>query len=857
MKKRLLGVLLATATFFSAQAQNVRVYGYFPQYRSTTGIQFDKLTDIAYSFINTDANGNLKTSGYSGDAVFGFDITKFTIIKDGAANAGTNLWIALGGADDAHARDNRLNSVSADATKRGRLATQLVQFCVDNGVYGISVDWEFPDPGTEVANHVKLIEELTSEIAASSNSNIKIGVAVGGEYKGSANHLNYIHTDLFNSKANLVDEWHVMAYDFPASYNVNHSSLADAEGSMDGWNGKGMDYSKMLLGVPFYGRNANRSGEIEYNNLGGSAATNFTSDNNSSGWYYNGKTTLEDKIDLAVEKGSEGILIWDLGQDESGTYSLLNAINDKVNTVCPIAKPNLGADKGVCAGNSVTLDPGVTGSGLEYTWTLDGGSSIGSNATLDVNTAGTYIVSITDGGCTKTDEIIIVSGSSITTTGANGCDDEELTLTVNSPASGKSYKWYDQESSGELLHTGNTYAETFASTTTVYVEEASSGVVEYTTSPAVVPDGKNHAWAGTEWTFRTAQLLVAETDLKVKSLRIIASKESGITFNVKVIDASNAPNYTAVAEVGPFTSSADGSAATWEYVPFDFDVNLELNSGEYFIYIEPVSGDEANYGFVNSYNLENSEVGTYTLKAGMHQATKIENGFPNFSPTDMGAAYGPFLNWKIETGANASCGRTAATASVVNCGPPDVIIVSPKNTETYVNTEVIDFEATATDGGAVTSVVFEVYKGFTKVATIPTTKDGTTYTGTWTPTQSGDDYEFKVIATDDDSNESEAFMDFDVDLDVSTKDAILSNSVNVYPSPATDNFNVAFDLGKNSNVEILILNAVGALVDTQTLSNQIGTQLVNISTREFNNGLYYVKVKAGNNVITKTINVIK
>ena len=66
-------------------------------------------------------------------------------------------------------------------------------------VSGISVDWEFPDPGTEVANHVKLIEELTSEIAASSNPNIKIGVAVGGEYKGSANHLNYIHTDLFNS----------------------------------------------------------------------------------------------------------------------------------------------------------------------------------------------------------------------------------------------------------------------------------------------------------------------------------------------------------------------------------------------------------------------------------------------------------------------------------------------------------------------------------------------------------------------------------------------------------------------------------------------------------------------------------
>ena len=345
--------------------------------------------------------------------------------------------------------------------------------------------------------------------------------------------------------------------------------------------------------------------------------------------------------------------------------------------------------------------------------------------------------------------------------------------------------------------------------------------------------------------------------MKVKSLRVIASKERGITFNVKVIDASNAPNYTAVKEVGPFTSTADGSAQDWEYVPFDFDVNLELNAGSYFVYIEPASGDEGNYGFVNSYNLENTEPGTYTLRAGMHQATKIEDGFPNFSPTDMGAAYGPFLNWKIETGANASCGRTAATASVVNCGPPDVTIISPTNALTYINTEEISFKATATDGGAVTGVVFEVYKGTEKVGTVPTTKDGTTYTGTWTPTQSGDDYEFKAIATDDDNNDSEAFMDFDVDLDVSVSESILNNTVNVFPSPATENFNVTFELGTNNDVEILILNSVGALVQTENLSNQIGTQLVNISTREFNNGLYYVKVKAGNNVITKTVNVIK
>ena len=484
MKKNLLGVLFVVAVFISSHAQNVRVLGYFPQYRGTSGVQYDKLTDIAYSFINPNSNGSLKTNGYSGDRVFGFDMTKFTTIKDGCANAGTNLWIALGGADDAHLRDNRLNSVSGNSSYRNKLAEDLVEFCITHGVYGISVDWEFPDPGTQVNNHVLLLEAIDSEINSSSNPNIEVSVAVGGETKGTVNHMAYIHTDLFGSKGDLVDEWHVMAYDFPntPSYNANHSSLKDAEDCMEGWELKGMDYSKMLLGVPFYGRNSNRTGEIEYNNLTGSASTNYNSDI-SGQWYYNGKTTLEDKIDLAVEKGSLGILIWDIGQDRAeGDYSLLDAIDDKVNLVCPISKPNLGPDKGVCAPNTLILDPSVTGSELTYTWSKDGGGSIGTSATLEVSEAGTYKVSISNGSCTKEDEIVIVSGSSVTTTSASGCNDENLTLSVNSPVSGKSYQWYDEETAGSLLFTGSDYTATFSENTTVFVEEVSGGVDTYYSS---------------------------------------------------------------------------------------------------------------------------------------------------------------------------------------------------------------------------------------------------------------------------------------------------------------------------------------------------------------------------------------
>lgn len=867
MKKRLLGLLFIVAVFFSSQAQNVRVLGYFPQYRSTTGVQYDKLTDIAYSFINPNSNGSLKTNGYSGDRVFGFDMTKFTSIKDGCANAGTNLWIALGGADDAHLRDNRLNSVSGNSTYRNKLAEDLVDFCITHGVYGISVDWEFPDPGTQVNNHVLLLEAIDSKINSSSNPNIKVSVAVGGETKGTVNHMAYIHTDLFNSKDDLVDEWHVMAYDFPntASYNANHSSLKDAEDCMEGWELKGMDYSKMLLGVPFYGRNSSRTGEIEYNNLTGSSSTNFNSDI-SGQWYYNGKTTLEAKIDLAVEKGSLGILIWDIGQDRAeGDYSLLDAIDDKVNQVCPISKPNLGPDKGVCAPNSVTLDPNVTGSGLTYTWTKDGGSSVGSGTTLEVSEAGTYKVSISNGNCTKEDEIVIVSGSSVTTTGASGCNDENLTLSVNSPVSGKSYQWYDQESAGNLLFTGSSYTTTFSENTTVYVEEVSGGVDTYYSSVTATPDGEFHGWAGTQYTFRVAQMLEVEKALTVKSLRLMAKKSTGITFNVKIIDASNAPNFVDVENVGPFTVPSDGSAQSWEYLPFDFDLDVELPVGLYLLYVEPSAGDEENYGVILNYTKEDSESGVYTLKESTFQSSELdESGYPNFGlsypPEDDNgdlAAYGPFLSWKLETGANASCGRTSATASVVSCAPPVISITSPADNSNWYTNNTIDFEADITDESAVTSVTLEVYKGGSLYATVPTTKDGSTYTASWTPTESGNDYMFKVTATDDNSNETNVDIDFNVDLNVNTTEIISGNSVNVYPSPASDNFNVAFDVTSNNNIDIFILNSVGAVVKSKNLSNISGAQNINFDASELANGLYFIKLKSGVNMITKTVNISK
>jgi GH18 family chitinase len=821
MKNRLLVFCTILSIFFTSvvvQAQTT-VLGYFPSYRATNVIRYDKLTDIVFSFINPDASGNLITNN-PGDALYGFDNNKFVVVRDNAASNNVRLWIALGGADSGEQRAARLSSVSGNATTRARLVSQFVQFAIDNGCYGIDIDWEFPKTPQAKANHLALMQALNTEIANSSNPNLQVSIAVGGEYTGSVNHIQYLDPSLFTTNANLVDKWHIMAYDFPSSYGTNHSSLADAQGSMDGWNAMGVPYSKMVLGVPFYARNSNRSSELMYSQLGGTASTNYNNDS-YNGWYYNGKPTLEAKMQLTSDKGAAGILIWDLGQDRAaGNFSLLDAIDAKAATLCPVPKANLGPDKGVCLGQSTTLDAGVAAAGgRTFVWKRNGTITGGNTTTIDVNQAGTYTVEITQGGCTRDDEIVIVTGSSVTTQNASGCDDETLTVSVNSPAQGKTYKWFDAESGGLQLGTGNSYSDVFASNTTVYVEEASDGVVSYTSDPQTIPlqanniDPVAYSWAGGQYTQLCAQMIVVESDLTIKSLRAIASARNGVSGKVKVINSSN---HNAVDEAGPFSISGDNTSPTYVYQYLDMTIDITLSPGTYFVYFEPDAGSEGNYGFINTLFQESAEAGVYTLKGSMFQSSTDKTGF---NPGDEGqnwwAAYGPFLNWNIETGANASCGRTAATITVQQCGPPVVDITKPIDGTDFLLTDSVKIDATITDEGSISSVVFEIYKGANLVATLPVSSNGSTYSAAWLPNATGNDYSVRVTAVDNQSNSTTDTVFFTVSTDVSVN-RIASSDVSLFPNPSNSEFTL--NISGVNNYSVYVYSVSGQLVSSSNVT---------------------------------------
>lgn len=78
-----------------------------------------------------------------------------------------------------------------------------------------------------------------------------------------------------------------------------------------------------------------------------------------------------------------------IADDENVNYD--SAVFIEAGSFAP--KINLGSDQTVCFGGKIILDAGLTGSTNTYQWFKDGGTTaIGSNSTLEVTSAGQYLV---------------------------------------------------------------------------------------------------------------------------------------------------------------------------------------------------------------------------------------------------------------------------------------------------------------------------------------------------------------------------------------------------------------------------------------------------------------------------------
>ena len=673
MKKLIL--LISTLALISATSSfgQKKIMGYFPDYRlgEIDNIQWNKLTDVVFAFINADANGNLITT--SGSAEFGFNAFAFSQVKLKCQQNNVNLLISVGGADNGYLRASRLRDISRNTTARNNFATQIVNFAITNSLTGIDLDWEFPNEsiggsGGNTTDHKNLIMAVRTAINASSKPSLTLGGCVGGEYTGTIRHTNYVD----NTTIPFMDYIMVMSYDLPATYDANnHSPLTAAQLGYDAWAVKaGNSYTKVLLGVPFYGRrNSDRyvDDNYMYRNLSASnPAAAYNADNVGTS-YYNGKTTLDSKIDYVVSKGGPGIFIWDIGQDRYDQYSLLSAIKTKVQSTCPIPNPNLGPDQGVCIG-TITLTSGVAvASGRTFTWQKDG-SNVVTNSTTQTNyvvsAGGTYKVIINEGTCSKEDVINVISGSSLTVTPANRCGSGLVTLTVNQ--TGGTYDWYNASVGGPKLTTGQTYTTTVTSSTTFYVQQ-NTGSASYiggkpSLSGTELNTAQNEAASSTNNLPRWANKITVGADLTINTVMLY---RPAVALNNARIYVISAVDGLAILKT---STGVNIPAAGSNGVTYSMPVNIQLTPGTYYVglYIPGANGGgtwpnllAGSYLWPSS-NFPSSTTGIFTISG--QAFVNYSLGF-NASPTPS-INYGQLFNWDISTGVVSPCGRTLAVANV-------------------------------------------------------------------------------------------------------------------------------------------------------------------------------------------------
>lgn len=274
-----------------------RVVGYVPDYRLEG---FDEssatfVTDLVVFSAEAEANGTLNTQRFSA--------VQLRRLKQIKQRTRVGLILCVGGWE----RSKGFAGMSASADARQRFVSGATRFCLDQRFDGIDLDWEHPANEGEQKNYAILLKDLKSVFQ---EHGLSVSVTMAA--------WQQIPAEVFAT----VDSIQVMAYD----HNGRHSTLEGAERDIKSLLDRGAPASKLILGLPFYGRDLkNPDRTLTYAEI----VKKFTPAadmDEVDGVYFNGPRTIERKVRFAQGSKLAGVMIWELGQDAPAEKSLLRVI---------------------------------------------------------------------------------------------------------------------------------------------------------------------------------------------------------------------------------------------------------------------------------------------------------------------------------------------------------------------------------------------------------------------------------------------------------------------------------------------------------------------------------------------------
>ncbi|MFZ4774472.1 MAG: glycosyl hydrolase family 18 protein [Terrimicrobiaceae bacterium] len=258
-----------------------KIVGYFPEWGvygrnyHVTDIPASRLNVINYAFANVSATGEVVLydtyaaieKAYPGDTWDQPLRGNFNQLKKlKAANTHLITMISIGG----WTLSGRFSDVALTTASRQKFATSAVAFMKKYGFDGIDIDWEYPVGGglpentvrpQDKQNYTFLLQELRRQLNLAGTADAKKYYLTIAAPAGPSTIAN-LETAAIST---TVDWINLMTYDMHGAWeNVtdHHSALVSANASdplnitsaVNAYLSTGVPATKLVLGVPFYGR---------------------------------------------------------------------------------------------------------------------------------------------------------------------------------------------------------------------------------------------------------------------------------------------------------------------------------------------------------------------------------------------------------------------------------------------------------------------------------------------------------------------------------------------------------------------------------------------------------------------------
>lgn len=304
------------------------------------------MTHINYAF----AELYVKDGVYKGFKLQGSEdrFRQVVALKKKNPNLKISLSFSHTVTNDDNSQGGGFSALAKSDEYRKAFAKDCRDFCSKWGIDGIDIDWEFPglswsghacDPSVDVENHVLLMKQLRETLGTRYLLTYAGYVKDVTESDGGRRYIDIAAVDPY------VDFVNVMTYDMDAAPHHqsalrDKSAYVDCERAIKAYTDAGVAASKLVLGIPFYGRISfdKSPGAIDYNKIILLDKNDYKIDNWDSnanvpyvtykGSYYCGydnEKSIAIKGDWIRSLGMKGMMYWDYNADDN-QHTLCKAV---------------------------------------------------------------------------------------------------------------------------------------------------------------------------------------------------------------------------------------------------------------------------------------------------------------------------------------------------------------------------------------------------------------------------------------------------------------------------------------------------------------------------------------------------